>query len=386
MDFQLSDYQRDLVAAAHDLAQGEFAPRAFTWEAAGRFPREYLKVLAAHGFAGITMPEADGGLGGKLLDAVLAIEAITKVCPTAGDCVQALNFGAIQQIAHLGSPAVKKKYLEPCLRGEKMVSISMTEPEAGSAVTDLHTKAVMSGEDVLVTGSKIFTSNADHSDYFVVWVRFGEGSRGAGAVLMERDTPGLTIDTSHHFMSGEPYGMLFFDDARVPRSNILTDTDGFKKMLPVFNVERLGNATRSLTLGAIALDLAVEHVKSRRQFGRPLMEFQGLQWKLAEMKLKLEGARLLLLRAAVNADNGLPSALETALAKVACNRAAFDVANDALQLFGGSGYDRDARVNYLFRRTRGWQIAGGTIEQMLTRIASDVLDQHLSQRASTPHR
>ena len=362
------------------LAQREFAPRAYTWEREGRFPREYLKVLAAQGLAGIAIPEADGGQGATLTDAVLVIETISRIDPAAGDCIQALNFGAIQQIAQHGSAEIKERYLAPCLRGEAMVAISMTEPEAGSAVTDLRTFAKRDGDAVVLNGRKIFTSNAEHADQFVVWARFGEGSREAGAVVVPRATRGLTIDATHRFMSGEPYGMLFFEDARVPASNILIPTDGFAKMLPTFNVERLGNAARSLALGEAAFDLAAEHVRTRSQFGRPIMEFQGLQWKIAEMKLRLEGARLLLYRAAVNADSGVPTALDTALAKLACNRAGFETANDAVQIFGGSGYDRDEAVNYIFRRTRGWMIAGGTMEQMLNRIAAESLGERFAQR------
>ena len=151
-------------------------------------------------------------------------------------------------------------------------------------------------------------------------------------------------------------------------------------MLAVFNVERLGNASRSLALGQAAFDRAVAYAKERRQFGRRLCEFQGLQWRFAEMKLKLDSARLLLYRAAANADAGLPSELETALAKLACNRAGFEVANDALQVFGGYGYDQESAVNYIFRRTRGWMIAGGSIEQLLNRIANDVFGETFSQR------
>ena len=235
----------------------------------------------------------------------------------------------------------------------------MTEPEAGSAVTDLKTRARIEGDEVVLTGQKIFTTNAASADAFVIWCRFGESSRTSGAVIVERDAPGLTVDSTNRFMSGERYGMLYLEDARVPRENVLLDEDGFRKMLAVFNVERLGNASRSLALGQAAFDRAVAYAQERRQFGRRLCEFQGLQWRFAEMKLKLDAARLLLYRAATNADAGLPSELETALAKLACNRAGFEVANDALQIFGGYGYDQEAAVNYIFRRTRGWMIAGG---------------------------
>lgn len=383
MDFQLSDFHKDLVSVASRLARDHF-PEGAAIDSSGverdTLPREFLQVLASHGFAGMSIAEADGGQGGKLLDAVLVIEAMAHASPIAGDCIQALNFGAIQQLANLGSPSIKERYLTPCLNGEKVVTIAMTEPDAGSAVTDLRSRGRVDGDSVIVTGQKLFTTNSEYADCFVVWVNFGNSSRTAGAVLVERDTPGFTIDSSHYFMSGDRYGMLYLDQVRVPAENILVDENGFRKMLAVFNVERLGNSARSLALGQAAFDLAVSYAKERKQFGRRLAEFQGLQWRIAEMKLKLDGARLLLYRAASNADAGLPSATETALAKLACNRAGFDVANDALQIFGGYGYDHEAAVNYLVRRTRGWMIAGGSIEQLLNRVAEGVFDERFSQR------
>jgi alkylation response protein AidB-like acyl-CoA dehydrogenase len=384
VDFQLSAFHTDLVRVARDLAAAHLP----SWtdrptDETESLSRDFLRVLAAHGYAGITIPEADGGQGGKLLDAVLVIEAMARQSAVAGDCVQALNFGAIQQLAHLGSPEIRQRFLSRCLRGEAVVTIAMTEPEAGSAVTDLRSRGRVEGDQVVVTGQKLFTTNAEYADYFVVWVNFGATShtaRTAGAVVVERDTPGFSIDTSHRFMSGDRYGMLFLDEARVPAANILVQEDGFRRMLAVFNVERLGNAARSLALGQAAFDLAVDYARQRRQFGRRLAEFQGLQWRFAEMQLKLEGARLLLYRAASNADAGLPSALETSLAKLACNRAGFEVANDALQVFGGYGYDAQAAVSYMVRRTRGWMIAGGSVEQLLNRIAEEVFGERFSQR------
>jgi alkylation response protein AidB-like acyl-CoA dehydrogenase len=384
MDFQLGEYQADLVAATRELARGRFGPTAYTREDDGVLPREYLTFLAEQGLAGITIPIEDGGQGGKLLDAVLVIETVAQVCPIAGDCVQAMNFGAIQQVAKNGSPFHKANQLAGALRGERIMSIGMTEPEAGSAVTDLKTRARLDGDDVVLDGQKIFTTNAASADDFVIWCRFGESSRTSGAVIVPRDAPGLTVDSSNRFMSGERYGMLYLEGCRVPREHILLGEDGFRKMLAVFNVERLGNASRSLALGQAAFDRAVAYAKERKQFGRRLCEFQGLQWKFAEMKLKLESARLLLYRAASNADAGLPSELETALAKLACNRAGFEVANDALQVFGGYGYDQEAAVNYIFRRTRGWMIAGGSIEQLLNRIANDVFGETFPQRPPRP--
>jgi alkylation response protein AidB-like acyl-CoA dehydrogenase len=378
MDFQLSAFHQELMQAAREVARD---PRVAGAPDTGEgLPRYYVKMLADRDFAGIAIAEDAGGQGGSLLDAVLVIEAMAQESAIAGDCIQALNFGAIQQLAHLGSPFIKDTFLRPCLKGEKLVTIAMSEPEAGSAVTDLTTSARIDGDEVIVRGQKVFTGHPDHADFFVVWVNFGDSPKTAGAVVVERDRARFEIDHSHQFMSGDRYGMLYLDDVRVPAENILVSENGFRQMLSVFNVERLGNSARSLALGQAAFDIAVEYAKERKQFGRRLCEFQGLQWRFAEMKLKLESARLLLYRAASNTAAGLPSPMESSLAKLSCNRAGFEVANDALQIFGAYGYDNDARVNYLFRRTRGWMIAGGSIEQMLNLIASQVFGERFSQR------
>jgi alkylation response protein AidB-like acyl-CoA dehydrogenase len=379
VNFTLDDAQRDLVEATRSLAEREFGAMGMHAPEEG-LPREALRLLAGRGLSGISLPEAVGGQGRTLLDAVLVIEAVAEVNVVAGDCIQALNFGAIQQIAAHGSQDVVKRYLQPALAGTKLVTIAMTEPDAGSAVTDLRTNARRHGDRVVVSGQKIFTTNADTADCFVVWSRFGSDTRQAGAVIVERGTEGFHVDSSHRFASGESYGMLYLENCEIPQANVLLDADGFQKMLNVFNIERLGNSARSLAAGQAALNLAVAHLKDRKQFGRRLADFQGLQWRLAEMRLQLEGARLLLYRAAANAAGGRPSATEACLAKIACNRAGFEAAHQAMQMFGGYGFDGEAAVTYLFLRTRGWMIAGGTVEQMLNRIAESVLGERISQR------
>jgi alkylation response protein AidB-like acyl-CoA dehydrogenase len=162
---------------------------------------------------------------------------------------------------------------------------------------------------------------------------------------------------------------------------VLLGPGGFKKQMAGFNVERIGNSSRSLALGRHAFEIAKEHATLREQFGRPLCDFQGLQWKFANMKVQLDAAQLLLYRAAQHADAGFPSADETAIAKVACNRAGFEVSNEAMQIMGGAGYSEDSLVEYCFRRTRGWMIAGGAIEVLLNRIAEGVFERRFSQRA-----
>lgn len=380
MDFQLTEEQRILQESARRLAQDKFAEKAFTWEERDEYPWENAKILAENGFTGITITEEDGGQGGTLFDAVLVLEQISQVCPHTGDVVQATNFGAIRQLALYGAKELKARVLPSILQGERLITIGMSEPNAGSAATDLRTKARVEGDEVIINGNKIFNSNGNQAHYYVVWVRFGEDVRSSGAVLVERDSPGFSQGKVERHMSGEPHCMLYFDDCRVPKGNVLLWEDGFTKLMPVFNIERTGNATRSLALGQAAFDRAVKHAQERIQFDRPLCEFQGLQWKFADMKMKLDAARLLLYRAVVNAVDGKPSPLEISMAKAFCNQAGFEVANEALQILGGYGYSREFPLEYLVRRTRGWMIAGGSIEMMKNRIAESIFDRRFSQR------
>jgi alkylation response protein AidB-like acyl-CoA dehydrogenase len=179
-------------------------------------------------------------------------------------------------------------------------------------------------------------------------------------------------------MSGEEWSELHFENCRIPAENILHGPGGFKKQISGFNVERLGNSARSLALGRYAYEQARSYALTRKQFGRPLCEFQGLQWKFAEMAVKLDAAQLLLYRAAVKAE--LPSAYDTAVAKVACNQAGFELAHESLQVMGALGYSSDTLVEYCMRRCRGWMIAGGSIEMLKNRIAEHVFDRHFDQR------
>ena len=181
-------------------------------------------------------------------------------------------------------------------------------------------------------------------------------------------------------MSGEAHCALHFENARAPKENVLVDAEGFQVLMPVFNVERLGNATRCLALAQAAYDMTVAHTSERRQFGRPLCEFQGVQWMVADMRVKLEAARLLLYRALSNARAGLPSAIETTSAKLYCNEMARQVADDAIQLHGGYGFSTEMPLEFLYRKIRGWSIAGGSTEMLRNRLASLIYERPFSQR------
>jgi alkylation response protein AidB-like acyl-CoA dehydrogenase len=378
MDFRLTPEQEEFRRAVRRFAEKHLAAGALERAHATGYPWDVAGLMAKQGLLGITIAEAAGGQGGTLLDAVLAIETVASVCPRSADVVQAGNFGPIRVLAEYGSSAQKDRYLRRLLAGEAVISVGMTEPEAGSAVTDLKTSAARDGDGWRVNGSKIFTTHSAYAEVFLVYVRFGPGVGGIGSLLVEKKD--VRLGKTSHFMSGEEWAQLYLDNVYVAPENLLLGEGGFKKQIAGFNVERIGNAARSLALGRYAYEAARAWALERRQFGRLLCEFQGLQWKFAEMKMKLDAAQLLLYRAAANADRGFPSPEETAIAKAYCNQTGFDVANESLQVMGGMGYSQESLVEYCLRRCRGWMIAGGSIEILKNRIAEHIFERGFPQR------
>ena len=380
MDFALSEEQRAFRDSVRGFAHKHLAAGALARAHDPAHPFDVARLMARQGLLGITLPEADGGQGGTLMDAVLAIEAVASVCPRSADVVQAGNFGPVRVLAEFGTAGQKTKYLKPILAGDTVMCLGMSEPEAGSAVTDLKTAAVADGDGFRVSGTKVFSTHGPYASVILAYVRYAPGLEGIGSVLIEPGWKGVSFGKRSRFMSGEEWVQIYFEDVRVPRDNVLLGPGGFKKQIAGFNVERIGNTARSLALGRYCFEAAREWALVRRQFGRPLAEFQGLQWKFADMKMKLDAGELLLYRAAANADRGMPSAEETAIAKAFCNQAGFEVANDALQVMGGTGYSQEVLVEYCVRRCRGWMIAGGSIEMMKNRIAEGIFGRSFSQR------
>ncbi|HSS66509.1 MAG TPA: acyl-CoA dehydrogenase, partial [Gammaproteobacteria bacterium] len=301
-------------------------------------------------------------------------------CPRSADVIQAGNFGPVRVLAEYASEAQRERFLKPLLAGEAVISVGMTEPEAGSAVTDLQTTATPDGDGFRINGTKVFTTHGPYADFILAYVRFGKGVDGIGSVIVEKGAEGFSYGRPTRFLSGDEWAQLFFEDVYVDAEHVLLGPGGFKKQMSGFNVERLGNGARSLALGRFAFDAARTYAGERTQFGRPICEFQGIQWKFAEIKMQLEAAGLLLYRAATRADRGLPSADDTAIAKAYCNRAGFEAASEALQVMGGAGYSQDSLVEYCFRRTRGWMIAGGSVEMLKNRIAESVFERRFRQR------
>lgn len=380
MNFEPTEEQRMFQDSVQRFARTELAPGAAERARSHEYPWDVARQMAQMGLMGIALPEEDGGMGGTLLDSIIAIQAVAEACPRSADAIQAGNFGPVRTFAQFATPAQKERYLGPILRGESVISLGMTEPEAGSAVTDLQTSATPDGDGFRINGTKIFGTHSSEASVFLVYVRFGPGLDGIGSVLIAKDAPGLTLGQPSAFMNGEEWAQLYFDNFYVGPEDVLLGPGGFRKQISGFNVERLGNAARAVAVGRHAFNMARDHALERKQFGRPLCEFQGIQWKFSDMSMRLEAAQLLLMRAAANAGTGLPKASETTLAKLACNEAGFFAANEALQVMGGLGFSEESTVQYCLRRTRGWMIAGGSIEILKNRVAEDVFGRSFSQR------
>jgi alkylation response protein AidB-like acyl-CoA dehydrogenase len=365
MDFQPNEEQEMLRQTVRAFAEKELRPIAFTHQGRGDYPREIYQEMADMGLLGITLPEEYQGGGRTPVDAIMVMEEIGRVDPLAAGIVFGANFGPIRAVAVYGTDQQKEKYIPPVCRGE--------EPTAGSAATELKTRAVQDGDHYVLNGAKSFISDGDRADAFMVYCRFGEGIEGIGSIIVDRDTPGFTVGRDEPNMSGAIQNQLFFEDAMVPAGNVLIKEDGFRRMMMAFNAERCGNSTMSLVTAQCAFEKALAYSQERAQFGQPISEFQGIQWMLADMKVKIDAARLLIYRAVINGEQGFPSRLEAATAKVFSNEMAVEVTNSALQIFGGYGYSREYPMEWLVRFARGWSIAGGTAQIQRNNIARELL-------------
>lgn len=377
MDFKWDEEQQMLRQTVRTFAERDIRPVALSFRDKGMdaYPRELHKKMIDMGLFGMTLPEEYGGGGRSPVDAIMAMEEVGRVDPLFAESIFGTNFGPIRAIAGYGTEQQKKKYIPPVCRGEGHVAISITEPDAGSAATYLKTKAIRHGDHYIVNGTKSFISSADAATAFMVYCRYGEteGLAGMGAIIIDKDTPGFTIGKPEPNMANINQCQLFMEDAIVPVENVLIEENGFQKMMMAFNSERCGNATMSLVTAQCAYERALQYSQERSQFGRLISKFQGIQWMLADMKVKIEAARLLIYRALINGEDGFPSRLETAIAKVFSNEMAVEVTNRALEIFGGYGYSKEYPMEWLVRFARGWTIAGGTAQIQRNNIAYELL-------------
>jgi alkylation response protein AidB-like acyl-CoA dehydrogenase len=384
--FGATEEQRALRALAAELANDVYAPLAQTWDREAAFPLTAERErLAGLDLLGITLPEAAGGGGRPLVDALIVIEELAKATPLAAWPVFEATTGPVRVIDLFGTEEQKERLLPPVVRGEKTISVAISEPDAGSAATDMTTAGRIEGEEIVINGTKRWCSGAGHVEQYLVYLRLGEelGAAAIGAVLVDQDAKGLSFGAQERLMGfrGVPSADMFFDNVRVPIENLIVGKGGFGKLFSVFSIERLGNATMSLAIGQTALDRTARYVQERRQFGRPIIEFQLVQAALADMIMQVEAARLLIHRAAVGAGNGLPVTIEASIAKCFSNEMAKRVSDLAMQMHGGYGYSVEYEVERLHRDAHGWALAGGTPNIQRLRIASEYLGRRFNQRA-----
>jgi butyryl-CoA dehydrogenase len=385
MDFQLTGEQRELVETARKFARTALPPLAEEVERTGHPPsRELIRQYAELGFLGINVPERLGGLGLGNLEALLVLEEFAQVSAAIAFPVFESCVGPVRAIEKFGQPKLVEAVVPAVCRGEAIVAVAMSEPHAGTALTDLTTRAEIVGDHVIVNGNKRWCSGGGHADGYVVYCRISDapGAAGIGAVYVENGTPGLTFGAAESLMGfrGVPSADLYFDNVRVPAHHVVVPAGGFKKLMEAFDLERCGNATMALAQASGALADVVEYVKERRQFGKPIMEFQGVQIKLAEMQMQVEAARLLIHRAASNAEHGLPSPLDSSVAKCFANEIARTVTGNAMQLMGAYGYSKQYPAERRMRDAWGWGIAGGAIDIQKVNIAGAMLGRRFDQR------
>ena len=377
MNFQLSDAHHALRSRARALADDVFRDRAARWDTNEEYPCDNVANLATAGFMGITIPAEYGGPGGSILDVLLVVEEIARACGVTARIVVEGSLGVVGALTAYGTEWQKDRYFPWVLEGEKP-AIAITEPEAGSAATDLATHAHETGDGYTLNGEKRWITGAGTSRLYLVFCRMGlaAGAEGIGAIFVEGDTPGFHVGERDRTMGlrGIPEGRLHFTDCRVPRTNVLVcPPDGFKKLMRAYNSQRLGAATVALGLAQGAYELALAYATERHQFGRAIAEFQGIRWKLADMAIAIDAARLLIYRAAANAGAGFPDALEAAKAKTFAAEMAQAVTGDALQIHGAAGYGRALPLERMVRDARMFTIGGGTVEMMRNLIADRIL-------------
>lgn len=386
MDFQLTETQRDLQEAARSFARAELPDLACEMEEKGEpLPTAMRRRYAEMGFLGINHPERYGGLGLGHLEALLVLEQFAMISPAVAWPIFESLTGPVRTVEHFASEALKERILPQVIAGEKIVAVAMSEPAAGTALTDLTTTARMDGEEIVVAGQKRWCSGGGHSDLYIVYCRFDAepGARGIGAVLVEKERAGISFGRPESLMGfrGIPSADIYFDDVRVPADQLIVPKGGFSQLMSVFSLERCGNATMGLGIAAAALEEATAYAQERRQFGKPIVEFQAIQLKLAEMAMRVEAARLLIYRAAANASRGLPSILDSSIAKCFSNEMVVEVAAKGLQIMGGYGYSKEYRMEQRVRDSYAWGIAGGTIDVQKTNIASALIGRRFNQRS-----
>jgi len=387
--FDLNPRQIDLRTRAHHLAEQIIRPRAADTDRCEQYPLDCVQAMTDAGFLGMSVPAALGGPGASYGDVVLVIEEIARCCGVSGRIVVEGNMGAVGAIIAYGTQAQKQIAAQHVLGGDKP-AICITEPDAGSAATQMTTTAVHDGDTWVLNGTKHWITGGGVSKLHLIFARVIEDGafKGIGGFLAFLGEDGLVIGNREPAMGlrGIPETEVHFANLRLPLDRLITPPEGIKRgfagLMDAYNAQRIGAATVALGIARGAFETARDFVKQRQQFGRPIAEFQGVQWMLADMAIQIDAARLMIWRAAASADtqpSGFPDPMLAAQAKVFASEMAVKVTNDALQLHGARGYSRNLPLERMVRDARMFTIGGGTAQMLRNLVAGKVLDMKTPQ-------
>ncbi|HHZ72300.1 MAG TPA: acyl-CoA dehydrogenase [Gammaproteobacteria bacterium] len=374
LTFGLTETQREMVMSVRRLAQQRFKDRWRQWQD-GTFPWENMRDLAEIGVLSMSVPKAYGGLSMSVLDAALILEEIAKVCYVTAMAVLGEVGTQTRMIAHFAPENIKRDILPRVAAGSAVLSICMTEPDAGTDLGRIRTKVTRDDNELILSGTKTLISRADVAEGFVVFARIGDtpGVGGIGGVYVERDTPGMTVNTAYHTIGGEYLSEVVFDQCRIPSTHLLVDSGGFKDLISAFNIQRCLNASISLGLGEGALEESIRYMRERKAYDQRIGDFQGMRWKVAEMYRDIEASRSLLYRACVSA-NPFPDPILAALAKMTCNQMSLRVTSEAVQIHGGYGFVEEFLVARQYCCARYGSLGGGTTETLSNLVGRTLVD------------
>jgi alkylation response protein AidB-like acyl-CoA dehydrogenase len=388
MDLGLSREELDLQKRAREFANNVARKRGIEIDRSGEYPFDVVEKMKAEGFLGMTIPREYGGKGGSYLDAVIVTEEMAKACTVASRIIVETNMGAISTVMQYGSEEQKKLAADLVLNGDKP-AICITEPDAGSDATNMGTRADKRGDKYVINGRKHWITGAGVSKLHLIFAKvFDEKNQpiGIGGFLAVREKDkGIRLVKREPTMGlrGMPEGELAFENLEVPASMMITPPSGIKRgffdLMNAYNSQRVGAGTVALGVAGGAFDYALEWIKTREQFGRPIAEFQGLQWMIADMQTGLNAAQALIYKAAKSGGSGYPDKNQAAQAKIFASENAIKVTNDALQLFGAQGYGRFLPMERMARDARMFTIGGGTAQMLRNQVAGSVLQMKLPQ-------
>lgn len=382
MAIRLTDQQQALLEQVRRFAKKEVIPLEASNKNDPELGSKLLAALGSAGLLGLNIPQEYGGIGLPHLDSAMCIEEMARYSLDAASFMSCASLGQAYYIYAFGTQAHREKYLPDICAGKYSVAIGITEPGAGTASTALTTRASIGHEQIVINGRKHYVSNAPNAGLFIVYCRVSDSARarGIGAILVERNTKGFSVDRLSANMADHYQADLLFDDCEVPASNLLVGEGGFAELTQCYNLERCGGTALILGTAIGAYDIAIEHASTREQFGRTLDSFQAVQMRMANMAINIHAARLMLYNTLENTD-GWPDSKESSMLKVFGNETAKSVCDDAIQIMGGAGYLKDLGVERRYRYVRGYSIAGGPLDIHRTMIAGWLVGKRFSQWA-----